>query len=290
MIAGSLDLLHRARPVYVALAFVIYAISVPLVALRWRTVLGGLRREAPRVALRPLVLASLASSFVNNVTPAPVSGEACRVVALTRLKLASLPQAVASIVFDRISEIPAVAVLALIAFVALGRIAPTWLLLAAAGTAGLVLFARGAARRIWSAITSRWAAVDLVAVKPSALAAASCLSGAIWILDVARLRAASAAFHAPIGAAQAAALSAITIVGGLVPTIGGLGAIEGGLVAGLIAFGASPSQAIAVTAVERAISYGVATLAGFGALSVLGGRELWTAMAGRPAAVDGAAP
>ena len=104
------------------------------------------------------------------------------------------------------------------------------------------------------------------------------MSVAIWTLDVVRLRLAAAAFNAPIGLPQAATLTAITIVAGWVPTIGGLGAIEGGLIAGLVGMGVPPADAIAITAVERAISYGVGTVAGFVSLSLLGGRSLWRAV------------
>jgi hypothetical protein len=288
--ARTLDLLYRARPGYIVLALGVYAASVPLVALRWQMVLRGLRRDAPRIALRPLVLVSMAANFVNNVTPAArVSGEACRIVALARLGLASLQQAAASVVAERVAEVPSVAVLAAVALVAVGRAAASWLLLTAAIAAAALLFARHAGAHILAWVRARWAAVDLVAVRGSALVASGLLSGAIWLLDIVRLRTVAAAFHAPIGMAQAAALAAITIVAGWVPTIGGLGAVEGGLVAGLIAFGIPPAQAIAVAAVERAISYGVATLAGFGALSALGGRAVWEAMRGRGAALDGAA-
>ena len=99
----------------------------------------------------------------------------------------------------------------------------------------------------------------------------------------------AAAFHAPVGIAEIVALAAITIVGGLAPTVGGLGAIEGGMIAGLIGMGVSTPDAVAITAVERTMSYGIATLAGFGALSALGGRSLWNAVrVGAPAA-EGAA-
>ena len=46
---------------------------------------------------------------------------------------------------------------------------------------------------------------------------------------------------------------------------------------GLVAFGVRPADAAAITAIERAISYGLASVAGAGALSALGGRALWRA-------------
>jgi uncharacterized membrane protein YbhN (UPF0104 family) len=65
------------------------------------------------------------------------------------------------------------------------------------------------------------------------------------------------------------------MLGALVPTLGGLGAVEGGLVAGLAAFGVDLPTAAAITAIERAISYGFSTGAGLIVIALLGGRSLW---------------
>src|SRR5690349_4447683 len=101
--------LSGARPAYVLLAIALYAISVPVAAWRWKTVLRGLRRPAP---LGRLMLTHLAAICVNNVTPASrLAGEACRVVSLVRSRIAATSTAVVSIVYDRLSEAPAVAAL-----------------------------------------------------------------------------------------------------------------------------------------------------------------------------------
>ena len=54
-----------------------------------------------------------------------------------------------------------------------------------------------------------------------------------------RLMVVSAALGVRLTIAQGAALTVFSIVGGLVPTVGGLGAIEGSLVTGLLLFGVS---------------------------------------------------
>ena len=128
-----------------------------------------------------------------------------------------------------------------------------------------------------------------MAIAPSALLLSALLTAVVWAFDVLRLRAVAAAFHAPVGIPEIVVLAGITIVGGLAPTVGGLGAIEGGMIAGLIGMGVSTPDAVAITAVERTMSYGIATLAGFCALSVLGGCSLWNAArVGAPVA-EGAA-
>jgi len=265
------QVLARANASYVALAVAIYALSVPVSALRWRTVLRGLDERLP---LGRLILVNLASMFVNNVTPsARASGEVCRVAALSRMRLNFLTSA-ASIAYERLSEVPAilivvfVATLSFSADMALHR-------LAIAGGAVLALAAVAFGARFLAAFANRWTArLRAIAIAPSALAAAGALSLVVWTLDVVRLRVAAATMHVTIGWPQAAALSAVTVAAGWIPTIGGLGVIEGGLVAALIAFGVAPIDAAAVTAVERIISYGLATAAGAAALSLIGGRAL----------------
>jgi uncharacterized membrane protein YbhN (UPF0104 family) len=228
------------------------------------------------------MLTHLAAMCVNNITPASrLAGEACRVVALVRGKIAATSTAVASIVYDRLSEVPAVAVLAVVGLAAVGRsvvpVAPI-----AASTLAVVALASAAviaaAAWAWPRAARQLEAIQAIALAPRVLALAAVVSAALWTLDVMRLRAAAAAIGAPVTMMQAALLSAITIVAGLVPSVGGLGVVEGGLVGGLIALGVTPADAAAITAIERGISYGLGTLAGAGALSALGGRALWNAV------------
>ena len=75
----------------------------------------------------------------------------------------------------------------------------------------------------------------------------------------------------------------MTIVGGFVPTVGSIGAIDGSMVAGLMVFGATGGEAIAITIVGRAISYGVSTALGAVALALLGGRGVLRAINARRA-------
>ena len=70
----------------------------------------------------------------------------------------------------------------------------------------------------------------------------------------------------------------MTIVGGFVPTVGSISAIDGSMVAGLMLFGAAAGDAIAITIVGRAISYGVSTAMGAAALALLGGRGILRAV------------
>jgi hypothetical protein len=280
MFAAVESLLTRAQPSYIALALVVYAASVPLAAVRWRTIL---RKLGHRVGLDRLILINLAGSFVNNVTPsARTGGEVCRVAAVMR-EGPSAPDAVtgtASVVYDRLSEVPAVAGLAVAAALSFsGSHGP----IAAAIATSLFAVAVVGVGLTWNRwIPSRWASrLGGARLAPSALLVPMAWSVPIWGLEVLRLKAAAAAFGVSVETSQAAALAALTVATGWVPTVGGLGAIEGGLVGGLMVFGVGAADAAAITAVERAISYGVATLAGAGALSFIGGRGLLAAVRGR---------
>lgn len=83
------------------------------------------------------------------------------------------------------------------------------------------------------------------------------------------------ALHVTLSPWQAIPLSMVALLGGLFPTIGGLGAVEGGLTAALCLFGVELDKAIAITALERGISYVLATSVGGLVLLLIGGGELW---------------
>ena len=65
-------------------------------------------------------------------------------------------------------------------------------------------------------------------------------------------------------------------------TPGGVGIIEGGLVAAFVLMGLSPSQAFALTVLERAISYLLSTGIGAVCMFALGSRQLRHAVVHRP--------
>jgi uncharacterized protein (TIRG00374 family) len=104
------------------------------------------------------------------------------------------------------------------------------------------------------------------------------LASLMWIQDVLRLACATRAIGVSLSTSELAALSMIAMLGGLVPAIAGLGPVEASLAAGLLAFGVSPAHAVAVTAVERAISYGLSTAGGTLVITLVSGRSLWAAL------------
>ena len=106
-------------------------------------------------------------------------------------------------------------------------------------------------------------------------------SSLLWLQDVLRLTCVTLAFGVVLSPTQIATLSMLAMLGGVVPAIAGLGPVEGGLVAGLLAFGVDLPTAAAITALERVISYGFSTAAGAVVIALLGGGSLWSAVRGR---------
>ena len=86
------------------------------------------------------------------------------------------------------------------------------------------------------------------------------------------------AFGVVLSPTKIATLSMLAMLGGVMPAIAGLGPVEGGLIAGLMAFGIDLPTAAAVTALERAISYGFSTSAGAVVIALMGGHSVWSAV------------
>jgi uncharacterized membrane protein YbhN (UPF0104 family) len=125
-------------------------------------------------------------------------------------------------------------------------------------------------------VTNHWNGTLRIGAAPAALAV--CYATLAQVETIARQVVVAAALGVPLTILQSATITAMAIAGGLVPTVGSVGAIDGSMVAGLMLFGATVETAVAVTIVGRAISYGVSTAAGAVALALLGGRGILRAV------------
>jgi uncharacterized membrane protein YbhN (UPF0104 family) len=282
-VAVSIDRLATARPAYAVLAFLLYVISLFIAGARWR---GFLRALGGDVSVMRATLATLGGIAAGNLTPAP-GGEACR-IALVRLGgRATWPQATIAAIWDRLSELPPILVLTAMALVAVRSLASGWRpagvaigLVAVLVVAGLAL--RRAARA--GAQVGGWRErLQMNRVSAGRFAAGTGYSSLLWLQDFLRLTCATLAFGVVLAPTQIATLSILAMLGGIVPAFAGLGPVEGGLVAGLMAFGVDLPTAAAVTALERAISYGFSTSAGGVVIALLGGRSMWNGVRMRQA-------
>ena len=282
-IRAAIERLSAAEPAFLLGALALYVGSLFIAGARWRLFVRALGGQ---VGVRGATLAITAAIAVNNLTPSSrLGGEACRVT-LVRMRCGTgWREATTAAVWDRVSELPCMAVLAVASAWAIRGMTPAWraaaLVLAAALGIALAavgwrqLHGRGPAGTRWTKLL----AFDRVTARVFAIGVA--WSVALWLQDVVRLAVVARAFGVSLTAEGVALLSILTVVGGFAPTVGGVGAVEGGLVAGLMALGVDPPAAIAITAGERAISYGFATAAGVVVIATQGGHSLWATVRSR---------
>lgn len=282
-IVDGVQRLAAARIGFVLAALGLYIVSLFLVGYRWR---GFLRMVGGKSGVVRATLATLAGISVNNLTPSSrVGGEACRVTLVRMAGEASWRQATIAAVWDRLSAVPALAVLALLGALAARDVISGWHphAVAALGAAAIALLALAVLSvRRWLPGGGRWREyLALDRVKGRTVVAGIGWSVLIWLQDVVRVMCAANAFGVELSPTRAAMLSTVTVLGGLAPTVGGLGVVEGGLMAGLLAMRIDPPTAVAITTVERGVSYGFGTAAGAVTLALTGGRRLWTAARAR---------
>jgi len=276
IVATSLERLSTARPSYAAAAFLLYVVSLFIAGARWR---GFLRAQGGEVGVLRATLATLGGIAAGNLTPAP-GGEACR-IALVRLGgRATWREATIAAVWDRLSELPPILVLTLMSLAAVRHLA--------SGRSGLIGIGVSVAAAILAFVLRRLRRSGFLRPEwrerlargrvrfPLFLAGVG-YSSALWLQDFLRLTCVTLAFGVAFTPTQIATLCVLAMLGGVVPGVAGLGPVEGGLIAGLLAFGVDLPTAAAVTALERAISYGFSTAAGAVVIAMLGGRSVWRA-------------
>jgi uncharacterized membrane protein YbhN (UPF0104 family) len=286
-VANSLYRLSTADLRYVLAALSLYIVSLFIVGERWR---GFLRALGGSVGVTRATLATLGGIAAGNLTPGRVGGEASR-IALVRLRgTVTWRQATVAAIWDRLSELPPVLVLSLMALIAVRRAIAGWRAawIVAGVVIGVIAGALAIGRLRASGISfEKWRErLALDRVRWQVFAAGVGYSSLLWFQDVLRLTCATRALGVSLSPTRIATLSMLAMLGGLVPSLAGLGPVEGGLLAGLMAFGIDLQTAAAITAIERAISYGFSTGAGALVIALMGGRSLWGVVRGRQPHVD----
>ena len=285
------EALALANPAWIGLGLAVFLASLVAAGARWRVVLRSLRAA---IDLRHATLASVACMFVNNVTPTGrLGGEACRIMISRQGRDLSLARGALASLGDRLCDIPAAALLGLLALPTLGQVLGRHATVVLAGALLAVPLGWGALRWLRSTlhawITSWQRELGDMHVPPRAVLAALGYSGAFWGADLLRLFSVGMAFGLPFTVPQLAALSFAQLAGGFVPTPGGIGAIEGALFGVLALLGVPLDTAVAFVALERLLTYGTSTVLGAVSVAFAGGRTLLRA-ALRRGAVDTGTP
>jgi glycosyltransferase 2 family protein len=237
---------------------------------------------AERLNFTRTLLVQLAGSFVTLVTPAAVGGAAVNVRYLQRRKIPA-PVAAASVGVVQLTAF-VLHILLLVVFIAVAGAAdkspfrpPTWSYFVLAGlivAAGVVL-AVPAGRRLLRARVQPMLGQVLprlleVAQQPRKLAEG--LGGAL-LLTVAYILCLAACVQAFHGSVAFAGIAVVYLtgsaLGSIIPTPGGLGAVEAALTAGLVAAGLHGTQAASAVLLFRLLTFWLPVPFGWIALNYL---------------------
>jgi glycosyltransferase 2 family protein len=237
---------------------------------------------ASRLPYVRTLLAQLAGSFVTLVTPAAVGGATLNIRYLQRRKIPA-PIAAASV---GVSQVVALVlhILLLVVFVALAGAAskqpisvPTWSYFILAGlvvVAGVVL-ALPAGRRLLQARLAPTLGQVLprlleVAQQPRKLAEGIGGTVLLSLVYIGCLAACVQAFHGSVAIASIAVVYLTgSALGSIIPTPGGLGAVEAALTAGLVAAGLHGTEAASAVLLFRLLTFWLPVPFGWAALSFL---------------------
>jgi uncharacterized membrane protein YbhN (UPF0104 family) len=266
---------------YVLLAISVYMLSVYLFSVRWQQVLSCIGYDLKATSLIPIYFGAV---FVNNVTPGGnmAGGESFRILWANKLFGISYTNVFKTIFFERFVEAIPVAFLLIYildAFPSLEiRFLPHSLTLRTIHLFFLVFLAAGIV--IWFFRARFISLVKIVQQNwnqfKKSFFPVLFLSGAVWVLDIIRLKLVALALNIDLSLTLILTVSILSFLLGALPlTPGGLGIIEGGLISLLLYFGLSLASASSFVLLERFISYGISSIIGFLYLSYYGGFKIW---------------
>lgn len=271
------SVIARSNWAWLAVAAVCGELAV--VANSW-TILGSARDPLP---VGRAVGVQVAAAFTGRTTVAGVGYFAILMAFLERLGLRRT-EAVGVLILNRVttSVVTALATVAGVLVVGnalpLGHLSIPWWAVAAA--AGLVVAAAAflaspyGRRRVWQrgVVVTRRLLATMTPTLRQPIRTVQLLGGEIAFLafTAAGIVAALSAIGAHFSVVPVVGVYIVaSTLGQLLPTPGGLGAVEGGLVAGLTAIGIPPSTAIAATLVSRLLNFWLPVLPGIVAFRLL---------------------
>ncbi len=275
----------------------LYLFGVLLAALNWRAILKVFGIAVPVIQLIPILMAGV---FISNATPTSrVGGEIFRVYGLREKFKLPYTIAILSVALGRLMEVVPISLMGVIGIsvIVQSRII-SWQQFSFIGAMGCFAFGVAAWGDIYGkrCILTLWPRfLDYVLRKEpqfsgnqitieeinslikhkKAFGESLLFASAFWMLALVRLKVLAYTLDIDLSFSVAAAATVWYVTMGFLSlTPGGIGIIEGGLVAGFVVMGVPPSQAFALTVLERAISYLFSTVIGAASLLMLGGRHL----------------
>ena len=272
--------IQSANPWLIVLAYAVFALTFPIRTLRWRVLLGNaVHREdvSPQYRLRDLAQILYISWFVNGVVPAKL-GDIYRAYMARANYGTSLTRTLGTIFSERVFDVGALIVMVMgsaawiarspdtsedvgrilaVAALALAVLALGVLFLLQFGTPIFARLPEAAAavyERFHSGVFDSWT----WRTGPFLWLA----SFAIWSLEMVRLAIVMQALGLPLDPAEIVFVGTAASLLLAVPTPGGLGAVEGGLLGLMRLIGVGGSLAGAIAIVDRVITYWSVILTG----------------------------
>lgn len=249
------------------------------------TILGSVPSALP---IRRTIGVQLAAAFTGRTTVAALGYYTIHLSFFRRIGL-SRKDAVGVLLLNRAATVAVTGIATVISFLVIGSAVPVgqvtvpwwaWVALGGAALAAVAFLASPAGRpRVWQ---PAWAlAGQLIATMIPTLRrpirAVQLILGEVGFLAFSAAALATTlsgvGAHYALGAVVAVFVVASTL-GQLLPTPGGLGAVEGGLVAGLTAIGIAPADAVGATLAARVLTFWLPVLPGIVAFRVLQHHEV----------------
>lgn len=269
-LAGFAGAIRGGIPAYIA-AVTVYLASTIVWGTRWYIIL---HRLGSRASFRNVYTAIMGGIFFNNITPTlKLGGEGFRAAWLRLTEGVPTERSLLSILYERLTEVPGVIIVALIAlFYGLGSY------LGLGNLAGLLplMFAsswiRGKIKEVRMRLTGDVSSLlrDWKLTLKSSL-----LSTVLWLMDVLRFYLIALAVGVHLSLGEAALLSISYLVLSFGPTPAGVGFVEGGLAGLLLGLGVPVDRAGLIVLGERLISSILFSLIGFLLVTVRGGVKLF---------------
>nr|WP_091710492.1 lysylphosphatidylglycerol synthase transmembrane domain-containing protein [Methanolobus vulcani] len=267
------------------IALGLYILSVYIFALRWKTVLNSLGYKLKARSLFPIIFGAIP---INNLTPANrAGGEPLRMLWVKKDYGVTYPDSLVSILFERAVEAIPVGLMAIYVFYLIlpfcqnifkWAINLGYLTLVFVALIFLVYLFRDYIIRLSRSLLSQFVtSLKKYSEKLSgAFLSTLFFSSAVWVLDVMRLKFITMALGLHVSVSVLLLISVLYLLLGSIPlTPGGLGIVEGGLVAALGFFGMPMITASAIVVLERTISYVIASAIGSFYLIRFGGLTFW---------------
>jgi uncharacterized membrane protein YbhN (UPF0104 family) len=277
MVAALLQTLKNVKLKYVIIAVALYLLSVYIFAERWKIVLNSLGYDLKTTQLFPVIFGAIP---INNITPANrAGGEPLRMLWVKKDFGVKYSDAFISILFERsVEAIPVLVMMVYVIYTILPFIQNILPLLSnmaylVAIPFVLAFLAYMLRHKIGNYIeNSKKYCYKLKTVFFPTLI----LSSSVWVLDIFRFKFITLSLDLQLPFKVIVLISLLYMILGSIPlTAGGLGVVEGGLIAALSFFGISMATAAGIVAIERFISYILASLIGSIFLVQFGGLKFW---------------